>query len=122
MIEINGCTKSRDKNILSQDLKNHEPEVVISVIKANGVRRTKTPIIMYLREYENKRLIKHTDIKLFNKPSKENTFIVDASEVITEFKLLIKEEKLISSPSKFCPICVIAAEIKCVKYMKNSQM
>ena len=42
--------KSKENKFLSQDLKNHEVEVMLRDIKAKGDRRMNTFIIMYLKE------------------------------------------------------------------------
>ena len=88
-IEIKGCTNSKDINILNQDLKNQELELLINVSKAKGVRSTRTFTIIYRREYEKSKLIKLAEIKLLNNPSKEKTLRVVESIVIVEFKFSI---------------------------------
>lgn len=121
-IDIKGWINNSDKNIFNQDLKNHELELFISVRRANGVSNIRTFIIIYLREYEKSKLIKLTDIKLFNNPSNENTFKSVESTLIIEFKLSIKFEKQIFSPRIFCPTSLIVSEINELKYTKNSQI
>ena len=85
-------------------------------------------IIIYLKDSTcsdwmnfNKRLIKLTETRLLNKPSKEKTLKFVESTVITEFKFSIKLEKHISSPIRLLPTSRIASEIKELKYIKNSQ-
>ena len=119
IIEINGWMKSSDKNTLSQALKNHELELFIRVRKAKGISNSSTFIIIYLKEYVNKRLTKLTDIILFKIPSKENTFMLAESMDMTEFKFSIKVEKEISVFKIDSPISRISEEIKEVKYIKN---
>ena len=121
-IEIKGWTNNKDINILNQDLKNQELELLISVSKAKGVRSARTFTIIYRREYEKSKLIKLAEIKLLNNPSKEKTLRVVESIVIVEFKFSIKLEKQIFSPNIFCPISRIASEIRELKNIKVSQI
>ena len=67
---------------------------------------------MYLREYENRIFNSPTDIKPFIMPSNENKSKLFSPTDITEFKLCIKLEKLISSPTTLFPISCILPEIK----------
>ena len=94
--EIKGCTKSKDKKILSQALKNQELELLIKVKNANGVRSTRTFTMIYLREYVNNKLMKLIETKLFNKPSKEKILKSEASTVTEELKLSIIAENDLS--------------------------
>ena len=45
-MDINGWIKSKDRNIFSQALKNHELDVLIRVSKAKGVRSINTFTMM----------------------------------------------------------------------------
>ena len=120
--EINGWIKSNDKNILSHALKNHEVELFISVKKANGVSSISTFTIIYLKAYENNKLIKLADTKLRIIPSKENTLKLVESIVIIEFRFSTRDENDITSPKTISPTCLIRAEIIELKYMKKSHI
>ena len=114
-IEIKGCTNSKDINILNQDLKNQELELLINVSKAKGVRSTRTFTMIYLNEYVKSKLIKLIETKLFNNPLKEKILKSVESTVTVELKLSIIAEKEMSQPNALAPAFLIASEIKEVK-------
>ena len=122
IIDINGWINNKDRKILSQALKNQEVEEFIKVSKANGVININTFTIMYLREYDSIKLIKLTEQRLFKRPSKEKILYVLESIEIVEFNFSINVEKLICSSNIKSPTSLIAAVIKELKYIKNSQI
>ena len=112
MIDINDWRSNNEINVRSQVLKNQEVELFKSVRNANGVNKTNTLIIIYLRAYENSKLSIEMDVKLFKSPSKENRLNVFCSISITEFKLEIKFENDTVCSKIFLPIAQIDPEIK----------
>lgn len=120
IIEIKGWSISKEIKILNHALKNQEVEELIKVRIAKGVININTLTIIYLNEYESIKFIKLIEHKLFKIPSREKT-LREESTVMYEFKCSIKEEKLIFSSNTKRPTSLIAAEIRDIKYIKNSQ-
>ena len=74
------CTNKRERKVFIHTLKNHSEVLVIKLKKAKGLIRTKIWIIMYLREYVNKRFINPKVVKDFIIPSKEKIFKISPEE------------------------------------------
>ena len=103
------------------DLNIHEVDEFNSVIIANGVKKTNTFNIMYLKEYENNKLNNPNDVKLFIIPSKEKTFNV-LSVLIIVFIFIINSSKLIFVFNKSSPIALIAPDINQFIFIICSQI
>lgn len=99
-ININGtsnCKKSKDKKILSHDLKTHEEFLIHKDKKAKGDIRIKTFNIINLKAYDTAKFIKPMEIKLFIKPSSENKLKLSISIEIIELKFCIIPRKVYRS-------------------------
>lgn len=72
IIATNVCTNNNEKNVRSQVLNIQEVELVIKDSKAKGERIMNILTIINRIEYENNKLIKPKEKKLFSIPSREN--------------------------------------------------
>ena len=111
-IEIKDCKINNEKIVLNHVLKNQDVEWFINVKNAKGVSKIKTFNTIYRKAYENNKLNREIEIKLFNIPSKENKLKLDSSTDIIEFIFCMSEEKEMSWLNIFFPISLIEEEIK----------
>ena len=89
------CINSKENKLRSHDLKNHEVESKLSDRNAKGASKTKTFIIIYLKEYEKTKFSKDKLNVLFINPSIEKIFREDVSIETLVLIVLINSEKLI---------------------------
>lgn len=98
--EIKIWTKSRERKLFIQILKNHSEELVIRLKKANGLMRTKVRTMTYLSEYVKIKFIRPKEMKDLMNPSKEMSVKPSSDEYIVSFIMFIKFENVVSSLNK----------------------
>ena len=122
-IKISGtkiCSNNKENKTLNHDLKIQEVFGLVKEVRAKGVRRINTFIIIYLTEYDIDKFSNPIETKLFINPSKENMLKPVSSTKIFELKFSTNVERQIFLFKIISPISRIERDIFEINLIKYS--